>query len=84
MIAPTSGAARYTQMEVRSPDTIAGPSDRAGFMEAPVTGPPNIASSPTAPPIAIAAASPTARVSVATAMITSTSMNVSTDSHANA
>ena len=33
-------------------------------------GPPNIASRPTVPPIAIAAASPTARVSVATAMIT--------------
>ena len=40
-------------------------------MEAPLTGPPNRASSPTVPPIAIAAASPTARVSVATAMITS-------------
>src|SRR5437764_1276070 len=39
-------------------------------MEAPVTGPPKSASSPTVPPIAIAAASPTARESVATAMMT--------------
>ena len=44
-----------------------GPSERAGFIEAPVIGPPNIASRPTVPPTAIAAASPTARVSVATA-----------------
>ena len=48
----------------------AGPNERAGFIDAPVTGPPNSASSPTVPPIAIAAAAPTARVSVATAMIT--------------
>src|SRR5438552_3316460 len=36
-------------------------------MEAPEIGPPNIASRPIVPPTAIAAASPTARVSVATA-----------------
>ena len=52
------------------PATTAGPIERAGFIDAPEIGPPNIASSPTVPPIAIAAASPTARVSVATAMIT--------------
>ena len=43
-------------------------------MDAPVTGPPNRASRPTVPPIAIAAAAPTARVSVATAMITNIRM----------
>ena len=52
------------------PLTSAGPIERAGFIEAPVTGPPKRASRPTVPPIAIAAAAPTARVSVATAMIT--------------
>ena len=52
------------------PLTRAGPIERAGFIEAPVTGPPKRASSPTVPPMAIAAAAPTARVSVATAMIT--------------
>ena len=40
--------------------TSAGPNERAGFMDAPVTGPPNSASSATVPPIAIAAAAPTA------------------------
>ena len=58
----------------RSPATptaaSAGPRERAGFIEAPVTGPPNSASRPIVPPIAIAAPAPTARVSVATAMIT--------------
>jgi hypothetical protein len=40
----------------------AGPSERAGFIEAPVIGPPKSASSATVPPIAIAAVSPTAGV----------------------
>ena len=44
--------------------------ERAGFIEAPVMGPPKSASRPIVPPIAIAAAAPAARVSVATAMIT--------------
>ncbi len=35
---------------------MAGASERAGFIEAPVTGPPTIASRPTVPPTAIAAA----------------------------
>ena len=62
------------------PTTSAGPIDRAGFIEAPVIGPPNSASSPTVPPIAIAAPAPTARVSVATAMITNIRNAVSTAS----
>jgi hypothetical protein len=49
-------------------------------MEAPVTGPAKIASRPTVPPIAIAAAAPTARVSVATAMITNIKKAVRTAS----
>jgi hypothetical protein len=49
---------------------VAGLNERAGFIDAPVIGPPNSASRPTVPPIASAAAAPTARVSVATATIT--------------
>jgi hypothetical protein len=37
------------------PETSAGPSERAGFIDAPEIGPPNIASSAIVPPIAIAA-----------------------------
>src|SRR3954452_21657523 len=59
------------------PDPSAGPNDRAGFIDAPVIGPPKSASRPTVPPIAIAAASPTARVSVLTAITTNMSANVS-------
>ena len=51
-----------------------------GFIDAPVTSPPKSASSATVPPIAIAAAAPTARVSVATAMITNIRNAVSTRS----
>ena len=61
----------------------AGPIERAGFIEAPEIGPPNSAFSPTVPPIAIAAASPTARVSVATAMITNIRKKLSTSSQRN-
>ena len=57
--------------------------ERAGLIEAPEIGPPNIASRPTVPPIAIAAASPTARVSVATAMITNISKKLITSSQTN-
>ena len=49
-------------------------------MLAPVTGPPKSASSPTVPPMAMAAAAPTARVSVATAMITNIRKAVRTTS----
>src|SRR3954462_12057340 len=48
----------YSQSACRFPLTGAGPSERAGFIDAPEIGPPNIASRPTVPPIAIAAASP--------------------------
>jgi glycerol uptake facilitator-like aquaporin len=75
------GATRYSHSAWRFPETSAGPSERAGFIEAPEIGPPNSASRPTVPPIAMAAASPTARVSVATAMITNIRKNVSTTSH---
>jgi hypothetical protein len=47
--------------------------DRAGFIDAPVSGPPNRASSAIVAPIAIAAGAPAALVSVGTPMITSIS-----------
>src|SRR5579862_4429100 len=81
--APTTGARTYTQSACRLPETRAGPSERIGFIEAPLIGPPNIASRPIVPPIAIAAASPTARVSVATARITNIRNALITSSHRN-
>ena len=41
MTAPMAGPARYTHQAVQSPSTRAGPSDRTGFIEAPLTGPPH-------------------------------------------
>ena len=38
MIAPMSGPATYTQKELQSPLTSAGPNERAGFIEVPLTG----------------------------------------------
>ena len=64
------GRPRRSRSRCHWPATSAGPNERAGFIDAPVTPPPNSESSATVPPIAIAAAAPTARVSVATAMIT--------------
>ena len=74
----------YTQRACRLPETSAGPAERMGFIEAPEIGPPNIASKPTVPPIAIAAASPTARVSVATARTTNIKNALNTSSQRNA
>ena len=62
---------------------MAGPIERIGFMEAPEIGPPNMASRAIVPPIAIAAASPTALVSVATARITNIRKAVITSSKKN-
>ena len=56
---------------------------RAGFIEAPVSGPKTIADIATQPPIATAANSPTARESVATAEITNIKMNVNANSMMN-
>jgi hypothetical protein len=52
---------------------MAGARERAGFMLAPEIGPAKSASSPMVPPMAIAAAWPTARVSVATEVMTTIS-----------
>jgi hypothetical protein len=50
-------------------------------MEAPEIGPPNMTSRPIVRPIAAAAASPTARVSVTTARITNVRKALMTTSH---
>jgi hypothetical protein len=43
MAPPAIGPARYAHHEVQSPFTRAGPSDRAGFIDAPLTGLPRSA-----------------------------------------
>jgi len=50
--APAMGAIIYTHMCSKWPDTTAGPIDLAVFMEAPQTGPANMASKPTTAPMA--------------------------------
>ena len=51
-IAPKTGAAIYSQRIDRFIDTIAGPIERAGFIDAPEIGPPKNASNPTTAPTA--------------------------------
>ena len=41
MAPPAIGPTRYAHHEVQSPFTRAGPSDRAGFIDAPLTGEPH-------------------------------------------
>src|SRR5581483_12175503 len=62
----------------------AGPSDRAGFIDAPVSGPPIRAQNPTVRPTAIGANPGATRSSVATAMITNMRANDITHSRPNA
>ena len=38
--APATGPTRYAHHDVQSPSTRAGPSERAGFIDAPLTGAP--------------------------------------------
>ena len=57
---------------------------RAGFIEAPVSGPANSAHKATVPPIAGPAVGPSARLSVATAVITNMSRKVMINSINNA
>ena len=74
----------YTQSAVGRPERSAGPNERAGFIEPPEIGPPTRMSTETVAPTAIAAASPIARVSVATAITTNIRIAVSTISQAKA
>ena len=51
-VAPLIGASRYTHTVASCPDNNAGASDRAGFIDAPVSGPAKRASRPTVAPMA--------------------------------
>lgn len=79
-IAPTTGAVKYTHRACICPETIAGPSERAGFMEAPLIGPANIASKATTPPMASPAVMPFSLAPVETPRITNISPIVRTAS----
>ena len=66
-------------MPVASP-TSAGPSERAGFIDAPEIGPPIMASKATTPPMATPARSPTSLAPTATPRITNIKRDVRTAS----
>lgn len=74
--APDTGAMIYTHRKSRFPATTAGAIDLAGFMEAPLIGPANMASSKTTEPIASPANKPCSLDPVATFNITSISIKV--------
>src|SRR5687767_8527071 len=50
--APTNGPIHHTYQSVKLPDATAGPNQRAGFIAAPVSGPPMRTSAVTARPMA--------------------------------
>src|SRR5918996_2196706 len=80
-VAPITGPTKYTHRPVYSPPATAGPSDRAGFMEPPVNGPPIMMSIAITNPIASPATllnEPSG--STAVANTTQTRRNVSTAS----
>ena len=81
--APMHGATMYSQVVSRFPETIAGASERTGFMDAPQTGPANMASSPTVPPMAMAAVIPFSLDPVETLNMTITRMAVRINSITN-
>src|SRR5207253_6828357 len=58
MALPTRGASKYSQSVPTWPETSAGASERAGFIDAPQIGPANIASRATTAPIAVPAMIP--------------------------
>ena len=72
-IAPMMGAIKYSHWCSQFPLMSAGPNERAGFMDAPLIGPPHNAFTMT---LIIAASCPTAFVSVNTAVITNISAAV--------
>lgn len=75
-IAPPNVATRYNHKCSKLPETTAGASERAGFIEALVTGPANNASSPTTVPMATPAIRPFSLAPNATCMITNISIKV--------
>ena len=79
--APSRGPIHHTYQFAKAPDATAGPNQRAGFMAAPVKGPPIRMSAATARPIAIPP-SRGARRSSAVPKTAMTSRTVSTASMA--
>src|SRR5579871_4724677 len=84
IIAPTSGPATYTQAWPRFPSTMSGPRDRAGFMDAPLTGAAQRPARPMYPPTANAARVPTLWAREAVPRIVLTRPTVRTTSMENA
>src|SRR3984885_7803059 len=83
-VAPTSGPATYAQYEDQSPDTSAGPNERAGFIDAPLTGAAQRPASATYPPTPSAPIVPTFCAAEAVPRITLTSPPVTAVSIRNA
>ena len=69
MVAPITGAKIYINMLLKSPDNIAGPRDRAGFIDAPVNGPATNEQTVITPPIDNPAINLGTLLSVATLII---------------
>src|SRR5215468_75526 len=80
MQAPMTGPRTYTHQPVKSVLTISGPSERAGFIDAPLIGLANSPSSATVEPTAIAALWPIDRCPVAVLRMMLTKIVVSSAS----
>jgi hypothetical protein len=78
--APKIGAKIYIHKCCKLPETTAGAMDRAGFIEAFVMGPANMASNNTTPPIAIPATTPISLLPVETFIITTIKKKVNKNS----
>ena len=81
--APMTGANKYTHKCSKWPLTRAGASDRAGFIDAPDTGPANRASNPMTDPTAMPAVIPFSFAPVETHRTTSIRISVRITSRAN-
>ena len=81
--APIGGAVKYIHRCSKCPETSAGASERAGFMEAPQIGPANIASNAMTAPTAMPAVMPFSFAPVETFKIVSIRKNVKTISRMN-
>ena len=78
------GATRYSHKSFKFPEIIAGAKDLAGFIDAFVIGPANMASRRITDPTAIAAIVPISLLPVETLIITTIKKKVSNNSKINA
>src|SRR3954464_4079932 len=79
--APATGPTRYAHHDVQSPNTRAGPSERAGVIDAPLTGAPPTPARGMWPPTPMAANGPICWAPDAVPRITLTRPVVRTSSH---